>query len=103
MLSAKRKSDGQTVAAYSESKANAPFVCLVCGDEVVLKTGRSRISHFAHVNPLACRYADRQAAHLQGPAEPLPGLDGPDRCADPQRVSALQADAGHGAIPGGGR
>jgi len=57
MLSARRKSDGQTVTAYFESKANAPFYCLVCGDEVVLKTGRNRINHFAHANPLACRYA----------------------------------------------
>src|ERR1043166_1829835 len=28
MLSAKRKSDGQIVSAYFESKANAPFLCL---------------------------------------------------------------------------
>jgi len=61
MLSARRKSDGQTVTAYSESKANAPFYCLVCGDEVALKTGKHRINHFAHVNPLACRYAENES------------------------------------------
>src|ERR1700722_20366083 len=57
MLSAKRKSDGQTVAAYFESKRNAPFLCLQCNEEVVLKTGKSRINHFAHTNPLACAFA----------------------------------------------
>ncbi len=61
MLSARRKSDGETVNAYFESKANAPFYCLVCGDEVALKTGRSRVNHFAHVNPLACRYAENES------------------------------------------
>jgi len=61
MLSARRKSDGQTVTAYSESKANAPFYCLICGDEVALRTGRNRVNHFAHVNPLACRYAENES------------------------------------------
>jgi competence protein CoiA len=57
MLSAKRKSDGQTVAAYFESKSNAPFVCLQCNEEVILKVGRHRINHFAHANPIACKFA----------------------------------------------
>jgi competence protein CoiA len=57
MLSAKRKSDGQHVTAYLESKSNAPFVCLECGEEVILKTGRLRVNHFAHANPLACTFA----------------------------------------------
>lgn len=61
MLTARRKSDSQTVTAYFESKANAPFYCLVCGDEVVLKTGRHRVNHFAHVNPLACRYTENES------------------------------------------
>lgn len=57
MLSAIRKSDGKTVLAYFETKANAPFVCPDCGDEVALKSGRNRIDHFAHVDPLACLHA----------------------------------------------
>lgn len=61
MLSARRKSDGQTVTAYLESKRNAPFLCPDCGEEVVLKTGRRRINHFAHVNPLACRFAEGES------------------------------------------
>jgi competence protein CoiA len=61
MLSARRKSDGQTVNAYFESKANAPFFCLDCGDPVILKTGKNRISHFAHVDFLACRYAEGES------------------------------------------
>jgi competence protein CoiA len=61
MLSARRQKDGQTVSAYFESKANAPFFCLVCNDKVLLKTGRNRINHFAHANPLACRFAEAES------------------------------------------
>jgi competence protein CoiA len=61
MLSAKRLSDGQIVHAYFEKKQNGPFRCLDCNEEVILKTGRSRIDHFAHVNPLACSYAEGES------------------------------------------
>lgn len=61
MLSARRQSDGQTVHAYFESKRNAPFFCLECGDPVILKTGKNKINHFAHENPLACRYAEGES------------------------------------------
>lgn len=57
MLSAKRKSDGQTITAYFERKSNGPFVCLDCSEEVLLKSGRNRVSHFAHANPIACKLA----------------------------------------------
>lgn len=61
MLSAKRMSDDQTVHAYFEKKENGPFRCVECKEEVVLKSGRSRASHFAHVNPLACEYAQGES------------------------------------------
>ena len=61
MLSARRKSDGQTVNAYFESKLNGPFVCLQCNEEVILKTGRNRVNHFAHANPLACKFASGES------------------------------------------
>lgn len=61
VLSAKRKSDGQTVTAYLESKRNAPFLCADCGDEVILKSGRRRTNHFAHANPLTCRFAQGES------------------------------------------
>jgi competence protein CoiA len=61
MLSARRKSDGQTVTAYLESKRNAPFLCLDCGEEVILKTGRRRINHFAHANPMRCQFAQGES------------------------------------------
>lgn len=57
MLSAKRKSDGQSVTAYLESKRNGPFACFQCNEEVILKTGRNRVNHFAHANPIACKFA----------------------------------------------
>jgi competence protein CoiA len=66
MLCAKRKSDGQNVTAYMESKTNAPFFCLVCGDEVVLKTGATKVNYFAHRNLLVCRFdANESAEHRQ--------------------------------------
>jgi competence protein CoiA len=61
MLSAKRKSDGQIVTAYFESKSNAPFVCLQCNEALILKTGRSRVNHFAHENPIACKFAEGES------------------------------------------
>lgn len=61
MLSARRKSDGTTVTADMESKSNAPFYCLTCGDPVLLRTGKNRISHFAHEYPLARHYGDNES------------------------------------------
>ncbi len=57
MLSARRNSDGETVLAYFESSRNGPFACLTCNEEVILKTGRQRVDHFAHANPIACKFA----------------------------------------------
>jgi hypothetical protein len=57
VLSARRKSDGKTVTAYFASKANGPFICQDCNEEVILKTGRSKVNHFAHANPISCRFA----------------------------------------------
>lgn len=56
MLCARRKSNGQEAIAYSESKANGPFLCPECSKEVVLRTGSVRVNHFAHRNPDACPY-----------------------------------------------
>ena len=61
MLCAKRKLTDEIVNAYFASKAHGPFICSECGDEVILKTGRRTVNHFAHVNPLACRYADNES------------------------------------------
>lgn len=40
---------------------NGPFACLVCGDPVALKTGRNRVNHFAHINPVACQFAEGES------------------------------------------
>lgn len=61
MLSAQRKSDGQTVTAYFEKKSNGPFVCLQCHEEVILKSGRNQVNHFAHANPIACKFAEGES------------------------------------------
>jgi competence protein CoiA len=61
MLSAKRKSDGQIVTAYFSSKIHGPFLCQQCNEEVILKTGRNRVDHFAHANPIACKFAEGES------------------------------------------
>jgi competence protein CoiA len=66
MLSAKRKSDNQIVLAYFERKVNAPFLCPECNEEVILKSGKCRVNHFAHSNPLTCRYGNAESeSHLR--------------------------------------
>ncbi len=57
MLCAKRKSTGDVITAYFASKNHGPFVCSVCNEEVILKAGRHTVSHFAHANPIACKFA----------------------------------------------
>src|SRR4051812_7835814 len=54
MLSAKRKSDGKTVLAYFEKRSNGPFLCADCKQEVILKSGKRKVDHFAHADPFAC-------------------------------------------------
>jgi competence protein CoiA len=61
MLSARRKSDGETVLAYFERKSNGPFACLDCAEEMILKVGRRKISYFAHANPLARHRAENES------------------------------------------
>ncbi len=39
-----------------ESKSNGPFRCLECNEEVILRTGKLRVTHFAHANPIACKF-----------------------------------------------
>jgi competence protein CoiA len=57
MLRATRKSNGEPAIAYSESRSRGPFICSDCNEEVILKTGKVRVNHFAHVNPIACKFA----------------------------------------------
>ena len=61
MLCAKRKLTGETVTAYLSRREDAPFVCPDCNDEVILKAGRNTVDHFAHVNPLACKFNDGES------------------------------------------
>src|SRR4051812_20328803 len=61
MLSARRKTDGQTVTAYFSSKQHGPFLCPDCGEEVILKSGRRSVTHFAHANPIACKFAEGES------------------------------------------
>jgi competence protein CoiA len=62
MLCARQKSTSKTVTAYLARKLDAPFFCLVCGDEVLLKAGAMKVNYFAHKNPLACRFNSNESA-----------------------------------------
>jgi len=57
MLSARSKSTGETITSYFATQRHGPFVCSVCGDEVILKQGQKIVDHFAHANPIACKFA----------------------------------------------
>jgi competence protein CoiA len=61
MLCAKRKLTDEIVTAYLASKAHGPFICPDCRDEVILKTGRRTVNHFAHANPIACKFAEGES------------------------------------------
>jgi competence protein CoiA len=56
MLRAIRKSDGETVEAWSQKESAGPFSCPSCGGEVILHSGRRRLEHFAHTPERACRF-----------------------------------------------
>lgn len=61
MLRANRKSNGQSVIAYSESKSNGPFLCPECNEEVILKGSKIGDNHFAHANAFRCGYAGSES------------------------------------------
>ena len=61
MLSARRQSDGATVLAYFERPGNAPFLCLECNQEVILKSGARRVNHFAHASRIPCPFAQGES------------------------------------------
>lgn len=66
MLLAKRVSDGKIVEAYLQRPDDGPFRCSTCGDEVLLRTGNGRKSHFAHAFPLACHFSKHETeAHIR--------------------------------------
>ena len=62
MLRAIRKNDGVTVEAWSQRESSGPFACPSCGSEVILRGGRRRLDHFAHV-------AERKCPHDLGESE----------------------------------
>ncbi len=62
MLSAQRKSDGQTAYAYFESSSNAPFVCSACNAEVILRTNANQANYFTHASPFGCQYGEGESA-----------------------------------------
>lgn len=56
MLTARRESDGQKVAAWEAKREERPFVCHCCGSVVTLRQGEVISAHFAHQPPVMCEY-----------------------------------------------
>jgi competence protein CoiA len=56
MLTAVRSRNDSRVLAWDAERAEQPFHCPECLAEVILKQGRVRIHHFAHLPPVTCRY-----------------------------------------------
>jgi competence protein CoiA len=61
MLCAKRKLTGEIITAYLASNTHAPFICPDCNEAVILKSGKRSVNHFAHANPIACKFAEGES------------------------------------------
>jgi competence protein CoiA len=59
MLSAQCK--GSDVLAWDVTKEDAPFYCPACKAEVVVKKGRVKVHHFAHIPPTNCVYGSGES------------------------------------------
>ncbi len=55
MLVANNK-EGNRCKAWLTEKAEMPFYCPECDDEVILKKGKIKADHFAHKPPVTCKY-----------------------------------------------
>lgn len=54
MLTAIRQSDSTKVLARESERAEAPFQCLRCHREVIVRKGQIKVHHFAHKPPVIC-------------------------------------------------
>lgn len=55
----------QGVIAWETEKSQAPFYCPECGGLMLIKKGRLKVHHFAHVPPVNCDYSHGESAeHL---------------------------------------
>jgi hypothetical protein len=51
---AMREETGELLTAKFSTKADGPFVCFECGEQLVLKTGAHRVKHFSHLRGSKC-------------------------------------------------
>ena len=52
---------GRDVLAWDVTKEDAPFSCPMCNAGVVVKKGRMKIHHFAHIPPSDCAYGTSES------------------------------------------
>ena len=65
MLTALSRTAGEKVVAEFAEKGDGPFICPVCGGEVILRKGAVRVHHFAHKSDSTCGLAHESAEHLR--------------------------------------
>jgi len=56
MLTAIISVSSKQVLAQETNKKDGPFKCPECEDPVLLKKGKIRVAHFAHIPPVTCSY-----------------------------------------------
>jgi len=61
MLCGRRVLDNEKVLATVSEREHAPFVCIGCGVELVLKKGRIKVHHFAHKPPHSCHRSEGES------------------------------------------
>lgn len=85
MLCGKRVSDKKKVFAISSQREDAPYVCIGCGVDLVLKKGRIKIHHFAHKPPYSCGRSEGESIeHMRCKLEIYEELRNRDNVSDVQ-------------------
>jgi predicted RNA-binding Zn-ribbon protein involved in translation (DUF1610 family) len=85
MLRAIRKSDGEIVEAWSQKESAGPFQCPSCGGEVILRSRKRRLDHFAHAAERVCHHdLGESENHRRSKAEIWVCLKDAPRVADVQ-------------------
>jgi hypothetical protein len=60
---AMREENGELLSAKFSTKSDGPFVCFDCGEQLVLKLGKSRVAHFSHMRGSQCNGGGESLQH----------------------------------------
>ncbi len=80
MLTALSRNPERKVIAHCTEKSEGPFFCPECGDELLIRKGKIRVHHFAHIPPTNCIYGSGESqAHLKCKVEIFDALKNDSR------------------------